>query len=107
MGARSRSSVVPARRSANNHSGPSQPLAAPCNNEAYSPMNDELRHLPLEPLHLAIGARMSPFAGWEMPLRYGSEVAEHMAVRKDAGVFDISHMGRFRVTGPEAGSVIA
>lgn len=70
-------------------------------------MTTDLRHLPLESIHLALGAHMSPFAGWEMPLRYRGELAEHMAVRKDAGVFDISHMGRFRVRGPDAGSAIA
>ena len=43
---------------------------------------------------------MTEFAGWLMPLRYGSETAEHLAVRSSAGLFDLSHMGEIAVTGP-------
>src|SRR5699024_4928271 len=46
------------------------------------------------------------FAGWLMPLRYGSEKAEHMAVREAAGIFDLSHMGEIRVTGPQAAAAL-
>ncbi len=52
--------------------------------------------------HLAAGGRMVEFAGWEMPVRYDSELAEHRAVRGAAGLFDVSHMGEFRVRGPGA-----
>ena len=50
-------------------------------------------HTPLYALHLALGARIVDFGGWDMPLHYGSQIAEHHAVRRAAGVFDVSHMG--------------
>ncbi len=52
--------------------------------------------------HVALGARMVPFAGWEMPVQYEGVIQEHRAVRTDAGVFDVSHMGEFEVEGPRA-----
>ena len=52
--------------------------------------------------HVAAGAKMVEFAGWDMPVRYGSEIDEHHAVRQAAGLFDVSHMGEFRVTGSGA-----
>ncbi|UOQ56148.1 glycine cleavage system aminomethyltransferase GcvT [Leucobacter allii] len=52
--------------------------------------------------HDALGATLTDFGGWEMPLRYGSELAEHRAVREAAGLFDLSHMGELRVTGADA-----
>lgn len=61
-----------------------------------------LRRTPLYEVHLALGARMVPFAGWEMPLEYGSILAEHRAVRERAGLFDVSHMGEVAVEGPGA-----
>lgn len=57
---------------------------------------------PLHDRHLALGARIVPFAGWEMPIQYQGIVAEHQAVRNSAGIFDISHMGEFEVDGPGA-----
>ena len=57
---------------------------------------------PLYDCHLRAGARMVDFAGWEMPVRYGSEIEEHHAVRRAAGLFDVSHMGEIRVQGPGA-----
>jgi aminomethyltransferase len=57
---------------------------------------------PLHDRHLALGARIVPFAGWEMPIQYQGIVAEHQAVRSAAGIFDISHMGEFEVEGPGA-----
>lgn len=57
---------------------------------------------PLYECHLEAGAKMVEFAGWEMPVRYGSEIDEHHAVRKAAGLFDVSHMGEIRVHGPGA-----
>ncbi|MEU4348588.1 glycine cleavage system aminomethyltransferase GcvT [Streptomyces sp. NPDC023838] len=56
----------------------------------------------LDALHRSLGATMTDFAGWDMPLRYGSERDEHTAVRTRAGLFDLSHMGEITVTGPEA-----
>ncbi|MEV8019397.1 glycine cleavage system aminomethyltransferase GcvT [Streptomyces sp. NPDC086554] len=56
----------------------------------------------LDAVHRALGATMTDFAGWDMPLRYGSEREEHIAVRTEAGLFDLSHMGEITVTGPEA-----
>ncbi len=53
--------------------------------------------------HLALAARMAPFAGWEMPVQYAGIVEEHNAVRQRAGMFDVSHMGRFEVHGLDAG----
>jgi aminomethyltransferase len=61
-----------------------------------------LRRTPLHGRHLAAGARMVPFAGWEMPVQYEGVIQEHRAVRKDAGVFDVSHMGELEVEGPRA-----
>jgi aminomethyltransferase len=59
-------------------------------------------HTPLYGLHGAAGARMAPFGGWEMPIDYGSIIEEHHATRRAAGLFDLSHMGEFLVTGPGA-----
>ena len=49
---------------------------------------------------------MTSFAGWQMPLRYASETSEHLAVRRAAGLFDLSHMGEISVAGPGAGAVL-
>ncbi|MFD4757987.1 glycine cleavage system aminomethyltransferase GcvT [Streptomyces sp. NPDC058439] len=64
------------------------------------------RHSPLQALHRSLGATMTDFAGWDMPLRYGSERDEHNAVRTRAGLFDLSHMGEITVTGPEAAAFL-
>jgi aminomethyltransferase len=61
-----------------------------------------LRRTPLHERHVAIGARLVPFAGWEMPVQYEGVIPEHRAVREDAGVFDVSHMGELEVEGPKA-----
>lgn len=60
------------------------------------------RHTALNEVHEELGAQLTDFAGWRMPLRYGSELAEHHAVRTAAGLFDLSHMGEIDVTGPQA-----
>ncbi|MEE9248242.1 MAG: glycine cleavage system aminomethyltransferase GcvT [Dehalococcoidia bacterium] len=65
-------------------------------------MPEDLKHTPLHPSHQALDAHMIPFAGWEMPARYASAVQEHHAVRTGAGVFDVSHMGRLYLKGPDA-----
>ena len=62
-------------------------------------MAEELKRTPLFDEHVALGARMVPFAGYEMPIQYAGIVEEHRAVRSSAGVFDISHMATFRVFG--------
>jgi aminomethyltransferase len=60
-----------------------------------------LLRTPLYERHVALGARMVPFAGWEMPVQYEGVIPEHRAVREDCGVFDVSHMGRFEFEGPK------
>ena len=62
----------------------------------------KLRRTPLYDRHVALGARMVPFAGWEMPVQYEGVIPEHRAVRRDAGVFDVSHMGELEIEGPTA-----
>ncbi|MGQ0704258.1 MAG: glycine cleavage system aminomethyltransferase GcvT [Gemmatimonadales bacterium] len=67
----------------------------------------ELKHTPLAEIHRALGARMVPFAGWEMPIQYPTGIlAEHQAVRTGMGVFDVSHMGEFEVTGPDRNAFV-
>ncbi|RDI94809.1 glycine cleavage system aminomethyltransferase GcvT [Meiothermus sp. QL-1] len=61
-----------------------------------------MKTTPLHQAHLALGARMVPFAGYEMPLQYSSITAEHLAVRQGVGLFDVSHMGEFWIRGPGA-----
>ncbi len=63
---------------------------------------DILRKTPLFEAHQALGARLVPFAGFEMPIQYSGIIEEHMAVRRAAGLFDVSHMGEFRVQGENA-----
>lgn len=65
-----------------------------------------LVQLALRERHMAQGARFAPFAGWEMPLQYEGIVAEHLAVRERVGVFDVSHLARAWVEGPEAGELL-
>lgn len=62
----------------------------------------DLRQVPLQQLHEKLGAKMVPFAGYLMPVRYSSDIEEHMAVRQGVGVFDVSHMGEFTVKGEQA-----
>jgi len=61
-----------------------------------------LKRTPLYERHLALGARLVEFSGWEMPVQYSSILDEHRAVRTRAGLFDVSHMGEFKVEGPES-----
>jgi len=68
--------------------------------------NATLRETPLADLHRRLGAKMVPFAGWEMPLQYKGIIEEHNAVRRSAGIFDVSHMGRLLVTGPDAAALL-
>ncbi|WP_329381217.1 glycine cleavage system aminomethyltransferase GcvT [Streptomyces sp. NBC_01716] len=72
--------------------------------EAAGP--DGPRHTALDAVHRALGATMTDFAGWDMPLRYASEREEHLAVRTKAGLFDLSHMGEITVSGPRAAQAL-
>ena len=65
--------------------------------DILSPLHDE---------HVALGASLTSFAGWQMPLRYSSDLAEHQAVRTAAGLVDLSHMGELEVTGPQAAAAL-
>jgi aminomethyltransferase len=62
----------------------------------------ELRRTPLYQRHADLGAKLVPFAGWEMPVQYAGIREEHLAVRTNAGVFDVSHMGEVETRGPDA-----
>ena len=64
--------------------------------------NTGLHRSPLDALHRDHDARMTEFAGWEMPVQFTGIVDEHLAVRRDAGLFDISHMGQIQVSGKGA-----
>ncbi len=63
---------------------------------------ENLKKTPLHDLHIELGAKMVPFAGWDMPVQYKGLVSEHEAVRNRAGLFDVSHMGEIEVDGPQA-----
>lgn len=65
-------------------------------------MISEIKSSPLESAHVALGAKLISFAGWNMPVQYTSIIDEHTAVRTACGIFDISHMGQFIVSGPNA-----
>ncbi|MEX1248917.1 MAG: glycine cleavage system aminomethyltransferase GcvT [Anaerolineales bacterium] len=65
-----------------------------------------LKHTPLFEIHQVLGAKIVPFAGWEMPLRYTSVREEHLAVRQAAGLFDVTHMGVYDASGPHAASFL-
>ena len=63
---------------------------------------ETLKRTPLHDRHAAAGARLVPFAGWEMPVQYDGIRPEHVAVRTKVGVFDVSHMGEIETRGPDA-----
>jgi len=69
-------------------------------------VSNSLRQTPLHSVHVALRARMVPFAGWEMPVQYQGVTQEHGAVRNAAGLFDVSHMGELYCEGPAAGVCI-
>jgi aminomethyltransferase len=64
------------------------------------------RTTPLHDAHEELGATFTDFAGWQMPVRYDSDLAEHRAVRERAGIFDLSHMGEIELVGPQAGEAL-
>src|ERR1700749_3977894 len=63
---------------------------------------ETLKRTPLYDRHVAAGAKLVPFAGWEMPVQYAGIREEHLAVREHVGIFDVSHMGEIETTGPDA-----
>jgi|SRR5579871_1101384 len=65
-----------------------------------------LKRTPLHAAHLALGARMVDFGGWDMPVQYSGIVDEHLTVRKTVGLFDVSHMGEIEIRGPEAARLV-
>src|SRR5437660_12823629 len=65
-------------------------------------MDSPLKRTPLFDAHVAAGARMVPFGGWEMPVQYTGIIEEHRTVSSAVGLFDVSHMGEFEVTGAQA-----
>jgi aminomethyltransferase len=67
---------------------------------------ETLKRTPLHDRHVAAGAKLVPFAGWEMPVQYAGIRAEHMAVRERAGIFDVSHMGEIETSGPGAEALL-
>ncbi|RPA68316.1 glycine cleavage system aminomethyltransferase GcvT [Cyclobacteriaceae bacterium YHN15] len=69
-------------------------------------MTDIIKKIQLNDLHIALGGKMVPFAGYNMPVRYSSDLEEHRTVREGVGVFDVSHMGEFMVKGPQALALI-
>jgi aminomethyltransferase len=69
-------------------------------------MSEPMRHSPLDAAHRALGARMAPFGGWEMPIQYSGVLEEHRACRERAVVFDVSHLGSVRVSGLGARSML-
>ena len=69
-------------------------------------MDQQLKTPCLHEEHLALGAKMSPFAGFDMPIQYSGIINEHNAVRKAVGMFDVSHMGEIIVDGPDAGAFV-
>ncbi|WP_082474958.1 MULTISPECIES: glycine cleavage system aminomethyltransferase GcvT [unclassified Frigoribacterium] len=83
----------------------SDPLGASDADPVGSEGDDE-RFSPLHEIHVAAGASFTDFAGWQMPVRYSSDLAEHHAVRTAAGLFDLSHMAEIAVSGPDAGAFL-
>lgn len=69
-------------------------------------MNEEVKKTALYETHVSLGAKLIPFAGYEMPVRYSSDIEEHKCVREKVGIFDVSHMGEFLISGPQAESLI-
>jgi glycine cleavage system T protein (aminomethyltransferase) len=65
-------------------------------------VSEELKRTPLEAEHLRLGAKMAPFAGWQMPIEYEGALAEHRAVRTHVGLFDLTHLGKVEVVGAGA-----
>src|ERR1043165_10080999 len=70
-------------------------------------MTEALKRTPLPGIPRQLGGKMVPFAGWEMPVQYPTGIiAEHQAVRTKVGVFDVSHMGEFEISGPDRNAFV-
>ncbi len=69
-------------------------------------MQEAVKKTALFDTHVSLGAKMIPFAGYEMPVRYSSDIEEHKCVREKVGIFDVSHMGEFLIKGPQAENLI-
>lgn len=69
---------------------------------SWTEPESELKKTELHAVHADLGAKLVPFAGWEMPVRYTTVMEEHLAVRTGAGLFDVAHMGVFEISGPNA-----
>jgi glycine hydroxymethyltransferase len=82
------------------HGSPLQPF------QWTEPENPEVQFTRMHETHKSMGAKMVPFAGWDMPVWYTSVVEEHLATRQAAGLFDVSHMGVYEVKGPDAASFL-
>jgi aminomethyltransferase len=83
----------------------SQPMSTPMPADPTAKDTDrpsELKRTPLEEEHLRLGAKMAPFAGWQMPIEYEGALAEHRIVRTHVGLFDLTHLGKVEVVGPGA-----
>ena len=104
-----RNSLYPAVRAVNSGSRPQSARRAGAPQATVGAMSSQepdesLLHSPLHAEHVALGATMGAFGGWDMPISYAGAgvVAEHTAVRTAVGVFDVSHLGKASVTGPDA-----
>lgn len=86
--------------------GAAEDAAKPLPEFIWSETEGELRSTPLHDAHKALGAKLIPFAGWDMPVWYTSVVEEHLAVRQAAGLFDVAHMGVYQAEGPEAATFL-
>lgn len=69
-------------------------------------MQEAVKKTTLYDTHVSLGAKMIPFAGYDMPVRYSSDIEEHKCVREKVGIFDVSHMGEFLISGPQAENLI-
>ncbi len=97
MGPTGRAFLTPLRARANFHR-----LVARRHSPVTTPTTIELRKTALNPVHRRMGAKMVNFGGWDMPVEYSGIIAEHLAVRTKAGLFDVSHMGEIEIRGPRA-----
>ena len=83
-----------------------QPLTTPSTHTMSTDTNSDSLRTALYQTHVDLGARMVPFGGWDMPVQYQGTIAEVEAVRTDAGIFDVSHMGRLHIGGPNAAGLL-
>ena len=87
------------KRGTGGRKGGKRSLTSPIRPHSIPGVSRELKETPLREVHLELGAKLVGFAGWELPIRYGSILEEHQSVRQAAGIFDISHMGHLHVEG--------